>query len=136
MKIACLEPATAEVRLRIMPSPPMRLATATRAGRILVVDDDEGNRDMLSRRLERLGHSVAVVENGRRALELLNAEPFDLMLLDLQMPKMDGYEVLDRLRAVEALGNLPIFVLFASDETARVAHCIERGAADYLAKPF
>jgi len=131
-----VEPRTTEVRLRITPSPPMRLATAAQAGRILVVDDDEGNRDMLSRRLQRLGHSVAVVENGRLALELLHAEPFDLMLLDLQMPKMNGYEVLERLRAHETLRNLPVIVLSASDETARVAHCIERGAADYLAKPF
>ena len=106
------------------------------AGRILIVDDDAANREMLSRRLDRLGHTVAVAENGRRALEMLARDPFDLMLLDLQMPEINGYEVLERVRADDALRDLPIIVLSASDETSRIAHCIEMGAADYLAKPF
>ncbi|MEO7319770.1 MAG: SpoIIE family protein phosphatase [Chthoniobacteraceae bacterium] len=111
-------------------------ATSAHTGRILVVDDDAGNREMLSRRLERLGHTVEVAENGRRALEILRQQAFDLMLLDLQMPELNGYEVLEQVKVDEALRDLPIIVLSASDETSRVAHCIEMGAADYLAKPF
>jgi sigma-B regulation protein RsbU (phosphoserine phosphatase) len=105
-------------------------------GRILVVDDDESNRDMLTRRLARLGHTTGVAENGKLALELLAGESFDLMLLDLQMPEMNGYQVLERLRADAALRDLPVIVLSASDDTSRIAHCIEMGAADYLPKPF
>ncbi len=109
---------------------------ASQVGRILVVDDDESNRDMLSRRLTRLGHNVSVAENGRRALEMLAGEAFDLMLLDLQMPELNGYQVLERLRADAALRDIPVIVLSASDDTSRIAQCIEMGAADYLAKPF
>ncbi|MEO8351109.1 MAG: SpoIIE family protein phosphatase [Chthoniobacteraceae bacterium] len=111
-------------------------AASGRVGRILVVDDDAPNREMLRRRLERLGHLVQLAENGRRALELLTREPFDLMLLDLQMPEMNGYQVLERVKEDEALREIPIIVLSASDETSRVAQCIEMGAADYLPKPF
>ena len=117
-------------------APPASTRTANNKGRILVVDDDESNRDMLSRRLKRLGHDVGVAENGRHALEVLAAETFDLMLLDLQMPHLNGYQVLERLRADRGLRELPVIVLSASDDAARIAHCIEMGAADYLAKPF
>ena len=105
-------------------------------GRLLVVDDDESNRDMLSRRLTRLGHQIRLAENGRDALAQLQTGSFDLVLLDLQMPEMNGYEVLEHLKADLALQSLPVLVLSASDETERVVHCIEMGAADYLAKPF
>lgn len=120
----------------IAASPTASAAPPAHTGRILVVDDDESNRDMLTRRLERLGHSVGVAENGRRALEMLADGPFDLMLLDLQMPELNGYQVLERMHADNTLRDLPVIVLSASDETLRVAHCIEMGAADYLAKPF
>jgi class 3 adenylate cyclase len=105
-------------------------------GAVLVVDDDEANRAMLSRRLVRLGHQVALAENGRQALEKLRAAPFDLVLLDIQMPEMNGYEVLEHLKADPALRDLPVIVLSASSETDRIAHCIEMGAEDYLPKPF
>src|SRR6185503_18106883 len=62
--------------------------------------------------------------------------PFDLMLLDIQMPEMDGYEVLDVMKADPVLSQVPVIVLSASDETARVARCVEMGAEDYLPKPF
>ncbi len=103
---------------------------------ILVVDDDEGNRTMLARRLVRLGHQVSMAENGRRALELLSAGSFDLLLLDIQMPELNGYEVLERLKADPALRDIPVIVLSASDETERLVRCIEMGAEDYLPKPF
>ena len=112
------------------------VASGTQSGSILVVDDDEGNRAMLSRRLVRLGFNVAVAENGRRALEELRAAKFDLILLDIQMPELNGYEVLEQLKTDPALRDIPVIVLSASDETERVAHCIEMGAEDYLPKPF
>jgi CheY-like chemotaxis protein len=105
-------------------------------GQILVVDDNEVNRDMLARRLRRLGYTVVLAENGREALERLAAEPFDVVLLDIMMPVMNGYEVLGRMRASLRLRNLPVIVLSASDETASAVRCIELGATDYLTKPF
>jgi adenylate cyclase len=118
-----------------MPGSNGRLATE-RPGCILVVDDDENNRAMLARRLVRLGHTVSLAENGRRALEELRAGNFDLMLLDIQMPELNGYEVLEQMKADPALRDVPVIVLSASDEIERVAHCIEMGAEDYLPKPF
>ena len=105
-------------------------------GLLLVVDDDEANREMLSRRLTRLGHEVLTAENGRVALEVLRTHPCDVMLLDLQMPEMDGEEVLLQLRADPVWRPLPVIVLSASDEIDRVVRCIEQGAEDYLSKPF
>jgi class 3 adenylate cyclase/signal transduction histidine kinase len=105
-------------------------------GRILVVDDNELNRDMLSRRLERLGHTVSHAVNGRQALELIRRETYDLILLDVVMPEMNGYEVLDELKADAALRALPVIVLSASNQNEDVIQCIEMGADDYLLKPF
>ena len=111
-------------------------ASPFEAGSLLVADDDAANREMLSRRLIRLGHKVALAENGRETLEKVRAESFDLLLLDIQMPELNGYEVLDQLKADPRLRNLPVIVLSASSETDRIAHCIELGAEDYLPKPF
>jgi adenylate cyclase len=111
-------------------------AASVITGTLLVVDDDESNRTMLGRRLARLGHQVTLAENGRHALEKLRAQPFDVLLLDIQMPELSGYEVLDELKADSALRAIPVIVLSASSETDRVAHCIELGAEDYLLKPF
>lgn len=105
-------------------------------GKLLVVDDDEDNRAMLRRRLERLGHQVALAANGREALESLRTNPFDLLLLDIQMPELNGYEVLELMKRDGALADVPVIVLSASDEVSRVARCIEMGADDYLPKPF
>ena len=105
-------------------------------GFLLVVDDIEANRDVLSRRLKRQGYSVATADNGREALEKLRAETFDLVLLDIMMPEMDGYEVLRQLKADEALRHLPVIMISAVDELDSVVRCIELGAEDYLPKPF
>jgi adenylate cyclase len=105
-------------------------------GALLVVDDDEGNRDMLSRRLGRLGHQVTTAVSGREALEALGRSPFDVLLLDIEMPDMNGYQVLEWLKASPLLQRLPVIVLSASDDAPGVAQCIEMGAADYLPKPF
>jgi adenylate cyclase len=103
---------------------------------ILVVDDNGINRDMLARHLLRQGYQIAMAENGRQALEMLRAQPFDLMLLDIMMPGMTGYDVLERCRTDPSLPRLPIIVISAVDEIESVARCIELGAEDYLLKPF
>jgi adenylate cyclase len=105
-------------------------------GRVLVVDDDEMNRDMLSRRLERQGHQVLVAENGLRALEVLRSARVDLILLDILMPELDGLQTLERLKADETLRHTPVIMLSALDEIDRVVRCVEVGAEDYLPKPF
>jgi CheY-like chemotaxis protein len=105
--------------------------------RILVVDDNEDNRYTLTRRLGREGYqSVAVATNGREALDLIASRPFDLILLDVMMPEMNGYEVLERLKADEALRHVPVIMISAITELDSVVRCIELGAEDYLQKPF
>ena len=105
-------------------------------GRVLVVDDVEMNRDLLSRRLKQLGHSVEMAENGRQALAKIAAEEFDLVLLDIMMPEVDGYKVLEALRADGTLDHLPVIMISAVTEVDSVVRCIEMGATDYLPKPF
>ncbi len=104
--------------------------------RILVVDDHQSNRDLLSRRLTREGHEVVTAKDGEAALELVEAEPFDLILLDLLMPGMGGYEVLGRLKASPRHWETPVIVISALDEISSVVRCIEAGAEDYMPKPF
>ncbi|HSM57962.1 MAG TPA: SpoIIE family protein phosphatase [Candidatus Sulfomarinibacteraceae bacterium] len=105
-------------------------------GQVLVVDDHELNRDMLSRRLARQGHEVALAENGREALEMARSHEFDLVLLDIMMPEMDGYQVLEALKADEALRHIPVIMISAADQIESVVRCIEMGAEDFLPKPF
>jgi sigma-B regulation protein RsbU (phosphoserine phosphatase) len=105
-------------------------------GHILVVDDNEGNREMLSRQLQRQGHTTATAENGRVALDRLRTETFDLVLLDMIMPELDGYGALDAIKSDPALRHLPVIMISALDELASVVRCIERGAEDFLPKPF
>src|SRR2546428_9090183 len=105
-------------------------------GTLLVVDDNETNRAMLSRRLRRQGHTVALAENGRHALEKLRARRFDVVLLDIMMPEMDGFEVLRRLKADADTQNIPVIMLSAVDEMDAVVRCVEVGAEGYLAQPF
>ncbi|MCL4559010.1 MAG: response regulator [Chloroflexi bacterium] len=109
---------------------------ANEAGRILVVDDNKVNRLLLARGLEQQGHSVSIAENGRRAMEVLQAGNFDLILLDLQMPEMDGYQVLEQLTKDLELRNIPVIITSAVEELDEVARCIEMGAEDYLTKPL
>jgi CheY-like chemotaxis protein len=122
-------------------SEPQTGATATQPGSaalqsaILVVDDSRTNRDMLSRRLERLGYRVETAEEGPQALRRMRAQEFDLVLLDIMMPEMDGFAVLQQLKADDALRHIPIIMISALDELESVARCIEMGAADYLPKP-
>jgi two-component system, sensor histidine kinase and response regulator len=108
----------------------------TDVGHILVVDDNESNRVLLSSRLKRQGHIVQTASNGREALEAMAAEPFDLILLDIMMPEMDGYQVLEHLKGDPALRHLPVIVISALDDLDSVVRCVELGADDYLLKPF
>ena len=106
------------------------------SSRILVVDDNASNRDVLARRLMREGHQVVIAANGASALELVRRREFDLILLDLIMPEMSGFEVLRRLKAAEHTSHIPVIVISALDELDSVVRCIEAGAEDYLTKPF
>ncbi|MES1264200.1 MAG: adenylate/guanylate cyclase domain-containing response regulator, partial [Variovorax sp.] len=103
--------------------------------RLLVADDNKVNRLLLTRSLELQGHSVQCAENGRIALELLQRERFDLMLLDMEMPEMTGFEVLEHLSADVRLRDLPVIVTSSLEGVADIARCIELGAEDYLHKP-
>jgi len=108
----------------------------TATGKILVVDDNASNRDLLLRRLTREGHEVETAEGGRETLERVAAEGFDLILLDLLMPDMNGLEVLARLKGDEATREIPVIMISALDELDSIVRCIEVGAEDYLPKPF
>ena len=120
----------------IAPEAAANTAAPAVRGSILVVDDNEGNREVLSRRLVREGYTVVTADNGSRALELLGARPIDLVLLDVMMPVMDGYETLRRIKADPSLRTIPVLMISALDELDSVIRCIELGAEDYLPKPF
>ena len=109
---------------------------ALHSSRILVVDDNASNRDVLERRLTREGHQVACAANGAAALELVVRQEFDLILLDLIMPEMSGFEMLRRLKAAEHTNHIPVIVISALDDLDSAVRCIEAGAEDYLTKPF
>jgi len=103
---------------------------------ILVVDDIEMNRDLLARRLQRSGHTVTQAVNGKDALNNLAATPFDLVLLDIMMPVMDGHEVLATMKADSLLREIPVIVISAAEEVETAVKCIKAGAEDFLPKPF
>jgi adenylate cyclase len=103
---------------------------------VLVVDDDSVNRLLLSRRLQQEGHRFATAEHGRRALEMLRAESFDVVLLDVVMPEIDGFEVLAQMQADSQLRHIPVIMISALEDVESVVRGIELGAQDYLPKPF
>jgi sigma-B regulation protein RsbU (phosphoserine phosphatase) len=103
---------------------------------LLIVDDEELNRDGLARRLQRHDFDVAVAGTGREAIELLGDRPFDLVLLDIMMPGMNGLEVLKFLRRVDSLIDLPIIMVTAKGESEDVVEALELGANDYVTKPL
>jgi len=107
-----------------------------RKGRILVVDDEELNRILLATNLQESGYTVETAEDGQQALQMLRAQPFDAVLLDLVMPRMDGYQVLAEMKQDAALRRTPIIVISSTDEMESIVRCIEMGATDYLTKPF
>jgi class 3 adenylate cyclase len=105
-------------------------------GRILIVDDNPFNREVLVRRHERQGHAVAEAADGRQALALLAERPFDVMLLDILMPQVNGLEVLQRVKADPRLRDLPVVMISALNDIDNVAHCLQMGADDYLPRPY
>ena len=104
-------------------------------GHILVVDDDMLGRMQAAQCVKLQGHTVTMADGGVQALELLRSQTFDLVLLDLLMPDVDGFEVLRQMRADEKLRGIPVIVVSGADETESVAKCVEMGAAGHLAKP-
>ena len=112
------------------------LSSGAERGLLLVVDDNETNRDVLSRRLQMQGYQTDTATDGAAALAALEAREFDMVLLDIMMPDMDGYEVLERMKDNEKTRDLPVIMISAIGDLDSVVRCIEMGADDYLAKPF
>jgi signal transduction histidine kinase len=134
VEAAPVPPATPEAGT--LPPVLVRIAPEDGSGRVLIVEDNAANRDLLRRRLEKEGHQVWEAENGVQALEKLGEGQFDLLLLDVMMPEMDGFEVLARVKRDSRLEGLPVIMISALDEIQSVVRCIEMGAEDYLPKPF
>ncbi|MEO6908157.1 MAG: response regulator, partial [Abditibacteriaceae bacterium] len=109
---------------------------STAQAQVLVVDDIEANRKILLYQLEEQGHAVAMAQNGIEALEKMQGQSFDLVLLDIMMPVMDGYAVLERLKSDKELQHIPVVVISALGDMDSVVRCIEMGAEDYVIKPF
>src|SRR4051812_46644483 len=105
-------------------------------GSMLVVDDNFLNRTLLAAYLEEQGYEVQTAEDGREAMERLHAGSFDVVLLDILMPVMDGYQTLEEIKGDASLQHLPVIVISGVDEMESVVRCIEMGATDYLPKPF
>jgi signal transduction histidine kinase len=118
------------------PPAPERRDNLAATGHVLVVDDSEGNRDVLERRLVRQGYRVSLAENGYQALEMVRSGNFDLVLLDIMMPGLNGLQVLSEIKSDSALRDLPVIMISALDEFESVVRSIEMGAEDFLAKPF
>ena len=103
--------------------------------RVLLVDDDRQTRLKLSRNLESEGYSVSVAQGGRQALDMLESESFDLIILDILMPEVDGFTVLSQVKATPALSEIPVVVISAVDDPDSIEKCRQLGAAEYLIKP-
>ncbi|TML49949.1 MAG: response regulator, partial [Actinobacteria bacterium] len=110
--------------------------SASPPGTILIADDNRVNRLLLARGLEHEGHTVVFAEHGGEALQLLREQPFDLMLLDVLMPELDGYGVLAELKGDLHLREIPVVMTSSLDELDSVVKCLEMGAEDYLTKPI
>src|SRR5206468_3217500 len=107
-----------------------------RRGSLIIVDDNQMNRDVLSRRLERKGYAVQVAEDGPQALERITQQPFDLVLLDVEMPVMSGLDVLQVLRDTYSPSQLPIIMVTAKTQSADIVEALRLGANDYVTKPI
>jgi signal transduction histidine kinase len=114
----------------------MSYETGAGKGRILVVDDERLNRTLLSTNLQESGYTVETAEDGQQALRMLRAQLFDAVLLDLIMPRMDGYQVLAEMKRDPVLRRIPVMVISSMDQMDSIVRCIEMGATDYLTKPF
>jgi len=122
---------TSSASRRLRPTAP-----AADGASLLVVDDQETNRDILSRYLRRHGHQVTAATGGREALTLLADHRFDLILLDVVMPDMNGYEVLEALKSNDSLNRIPVILISALDDTLGKVEAFRAGGVDYVTKPF
>lgn len=104
-------------------------------GHVLIADDNKVNRLLMARSVELLGHTTALAENGQIAMQMLAQETFDVLLLDIEMPEMDGFEVLEALKGDATLRDLPVIVTSSVEGLANIVRCIELGAEDYIPKP-
>ena len=125
-----------DICIPIAMSPHERSCMSTPQAKLLIVDDDELNRDGLARRLQKHDYEVAVAKSGREGIGLLGDRTFDLVLLDIMMPGMNGLEVLKFLRRVDSLIDLPIIMVTAKGESNDVIEALELGANDYVTKPL
>lgn len=124
---------------RPMPAPPtspLPSRLSREVGKILVVDDNRENRDLIQMHLEHQGHTVVAVASGLEALEMVSQEAFDLVLLDVMMPEMDGFAVLERLKEDDSWRHIPVLMVSALDRLDSVVAGVARGAEDYLTRPF
>ncbi len=112
------------------------LGHAPRSGRILIVDESKSSRAILARHLERQGHVVCQAEDGRVALDILRQAPFDLLVIDVMMPTMNGYQLLETVKADPRLSSVYVIVISSLDDTRSIARCIQLGAEDYLPREF
>lgn len=104
-------------------------------GHVLIVDDNKVNRLLMSRSVELLGHRASVAENGQIAMQMLDRGSFDVLLLDIEMPEMDGFQVLEALKGNATLRDLPVIVTSSVEGLENIVRCIELGAEDYIPKP-
>jgi CheY-like chemotaxis protein/tRNA A-37 threonylcarbamoyl transferase component Bud32 len=131
-----LVPGTAASQARPSDAQPVHGEGDRGGARVLVVDDVEDNREVLRRRLSREGYTVECAANGREALSRVAGEQFDLVLLDVLMPEVDGYAALEQMKSNPATRDIPVIMISALDDMPSVVRCIERGAEDFLPKPF
>ena len=117
-------------------TPPRRSPPAAEPGLVLVVDDSELIRDLLRGHLREQGHEVVVAADGLEAITRLGTRPFDLILTDLEMPRLNGFQLLEHLKGEPKYRDIPVIVISGHGELDGIAHCIKRGAEDYLPKPF
>lgn len=121
---------------RAASAPAAPAVPAVQSARILVADDEPMLRTMLSRMLKKLGYEVVLAEHGRAALEMAQRERFDLILTDINMPELDGIELLRLLKSAEQTRDVPVIVISSQDDLSSVSRCIELGAEDHLSKPY
>lgn len=125
-----------ETDLRRWKNPTAQLDLSPIQGRILITDDDEINRHIMTRQLERQGHTVVTVDNGKEALALIKRVPFDVIILDVMMPDMNGFQVLEQIKDDERLRDIPVIVISALEDSLAMARCISMGAEDYLPREY
>jgi signal transduction histidine kinase len=136
MAAAASDPPVSAAEAGPQPAQPTDDTAPSHKGLLLVVDDNASNRDLLTRRLEREGYASVQAVDGREALDRVRRPGIDLVLLDVMMPGLDGYQVLEIMKGDEVLRHIPVIMISALDEIQSVVHCIERGAEDFLPKPF